>query len=58
MKNPYEVSVDTRGATAFYPMALNTPLDQIPLTLQEAETLMFQLDCAIKEATGYGELTE
>jgi hypothetical protein len=37
-----------------YPAALNTPNDQIPLTLQDLNSLAAQIDAAIKDITGFG----
>lgn len=30
-----------------YPIAINTPMDQIPMTLEEARTLLASLEAAI-----------
>lgn len=37
-----------------YPAALNTPHDQIPLTLEDLNSLAAQIDAAIKDITGFG----
>jgi hypothetical protein len=36
-----------------YPAALNTPTDQIPLTLQDLHSLAASVDAAIKDITGF-----
>lgn len=36
-----------------FPIALSTPSDQIPLTLDEARTLKFNLEVAILTAEGF-----
>jgi len=37
-----------------YPVAMNTPLEQIPLTLDDLDRLAHQIDAARKELTGFG----
>lgn len=37
-----------------YPAALNTPCDQIPLTLEDLHTLAASIEAAIKDITGFG----
>ena len=52
----YQIEIDERiniGST--HPAALNTPLDQIPLTLADLERLAFEVDCAIKDIRGFSE---
>lgn len=38
-----------------FPIALNTPMDQIPLTLPEAKELLAALEAAIWQAEGRQE---
>lgn len=52
----HAVEIDSRiYPGARYPAALNTPTDQIPLTLDELQRLAFEIDCAIKEILGFNE---
>ena len=52
----YAVEIDERVFPGSqHPAALNTPLDQIPLTLADLYRIRFQADVAIKEIEGYDE---
>ena len=55
----YAVEIDERinvGST--HPCALNTPLDQIPLTEADLDRLAHQIDAARKQIAGFNYIQE
>lgn len=55
----YEVEIDERiNVGSQFPAALNTPLDQIPLTAADLRRLAHQIDAAIKTIEGFNCIEE
>lgn len=55
----YQVEIDPRiNVGSQYPAALNTPLDQIPLTSADVDRLFWQLDAVRRELAGFNYIEE
>ena len=55
----YQVEIDPRiNVGSQYPAALNTELDQIPLTSADLDRLAHQIDAARKQIAGFNYIEE